>query len=96
MIGLETIGAALEMAVFVILAIITLFFAVFVVAAKDVVRAGLSLIMCMFGVAALYILLNSQFLGIIQVLVYIGAIGVLILFAVMLTKREIGGELDAD
>jgi F420H2 dehydrogenase subunit J len=96
MIGLETIGAALEMAVFVILAIITLFFAVFVVAAKDVVRAGLSLIMCMFGVAALYILLNAQFLGIIQVLVYIGAIGVLILFAVMLTKREIGGELDAD
>lgn len=96
MIGLETIGTALEMAVFVILAIITLFFAVFVVAAKDVVRAGLSLIMCMFGVAALYILLNSQFLGIIQVLVYIGAIGVLILFAVMLTKREIGGELDAD
>jgi NADH-quinone oxidoreductase subunit J len=96
MIGFETIGTALEMAVFVVLAIITLFFAVFVVAAKDVVRAGLSLIMCMFGVAALYILLNAQFLGIIQVLVYIGAIGVLILFAVMLTKREIGGELDAD
>ncbi len=96
MIGFETIGAVLEMAVFVILAIITLFFAVFVVAAKDVVRAGLSLIMCMLGVAALYILLNAQFLGIIQVLVYIGAIGVLILFAVMLTKREIGGELDAD
>ncbi len=47
--------------------------------------------MCMFGVAGLYILLNAQFLGIIQVLVYIGAIGVLILFAVMLTKRELGG-----
>jgi NADH:ubiquinone oxidoreductase subunit 6 (subunit J) len=96
MIGLETIGAALEMAVFGLLAIVTLFFAIFVVAAKDVVRAGLALIMCMFGVAALYILLNAQFLGIIQVLVYIGAIGVLILFAVMLTKREIGGEPDAD
>lgn len=91
MIGLETIGSVLEMAVFGLLAIITIFFAIFVVIAKDVVRAGLALIMCMFGVAAFYILLNAQFMGIIQVLVYIGAIGVLILFAVMLTKREIGG-----
>jgi NADH-quinone oxidoreductase subunit J len=91
MIGLETIGSVLEMAVFGLLAVITVFFAIFVVIAKDVVRAGLALIMCMFGVAAFYILLNAQFMGIIQVLVYIGAIGVLILFAVMLTKREIGG-----
>ncbi|MHC1754916.1 MAG: NADH-quinone oxidoreductase subunit J [Methanosarcina sp.] len=91
MIGLETIGAALEMAVFGLLAVVTVFFAIFVIIAKDVVRAGLALIMCMFGFAAFYILLNAQFLGIIQVLVYIGAIGVLILFAVMLTKRELGG-----
>ncbi|MDD3245579.1 MAG: NADH-quinone oxidoreductase subunit J [Methanosarcina sp.] len=91
MIGIETIGAALEIAVFGLLAVVTVFFAIFVVIAKDVVRAGLSLIMCMFGVAALYILLNAQFLGVVQVLVYIGAIGVLILFAVMLTKRELGG-----
>ncbi len=96
MIGLETIGAAVEMAVFGFLAVITVFFAIFVVIAKDVVRAGLALIMCMFGVAALYVLLNAQFLGVIQVLVYIGAIGVLILFAVMLTKREIGGEAGED
>lgn len=96
MIGLETIGEALKMAVFWVLAISTVFFAVFVVTAKDIVRAGLALIMCMFGIAALYILLNAQFLGIIQVLVYIGAIGVLILFVVMLTKHEIGGEPGED
>jgi NADH-quinone oxidoreductase subunit J len=96
MIGLETMGEALKMAVFWVLAISTVFFAVFVVTAKDIVRAGLALIMCMFGIAALYILLNAQFLGIIQVLVYIGAIGVLILFAVMLTKHEIGGEPGED
>ena len=96
MMGLETIGAALEMLVFGLLAVITIFFAIFVVIAKDIVRASLALIMCMFGVAALYILLNAQFLGVIQVLVYIVAIGVLILFAVMLTKREIGGGADAD
>jgi len=96
MMGLETIGTALEMLVFGLLAVITVFFAIFVVIAKDIVRASLALIMCMFGVAALYILLNAQFLGVVQVLVYIGAIGVLILFAVMLTKREIGGGADAD
>lgn len=96
MIGLETTGSALEIAVFGFLALITIFFAIFVVIAKDIVRAGLALIMCMFGIAALYILLNAQFLGIIQILVYIGAIGVLILFAVMLTKHEIGGEPGED
>jgi F420H2 dehydrogenase subunit J len=95
-VGLQTIGEILQMGVFGLLAIITVFFAIYVVIARDVVRAGLALIMCMFGVAALYILLNAQFLGVIQVLVYIGAIGVLILFAVMLTKHEIGGEPDAD
>jgi NADH:ubiquinone oxidoreductase subunit 6 (subunit J) len=96
MIEIETLGALLEMGAFGLLAVVTVFFAIFVVIAKDVVRAGLSLILCMFGVAALYILLNAQFLGIIQILVYIGAIGVLILFAVMLTKKEIGGGSDAN
>lgn len=42
MIGLETIGEALKMAVFWVLAISTVFFAVFVVTAKDIVRAGLA------------------------------------------------------
>jgi NADH-quinone oxidoreductase subunit J len=40
-------------------------------------------------VAALYISLNAPFLGVAQILVYIGAVGVLILFAVMLTRRSI-------
>ena len=48
MIGLETIGAVLEMVVFGLLALITVFFAIFVVITKDIVRAGLALIMCMF------------------------------------------------
>lgn len=94
--GTQTTGEILQMAFFGLLAIITVFFALSVVIAKDIVRAGLALILCMFTVAALYILLNAQFLGVIQVLVYIGAIGVLILFAVMLTKHEIGGEPGED
>ena len=41
-------------------------------------------------------MLNAQFLGVIQILVYVGAIGVLILFAVMLTKKEFGSDEDAE
>lgn len=85
-----TIGSIIEMIVFAILAFAAIVFSLFVVTAKDVVRAAIALIITMFIVAALYILLNAQFLGVVQVLVYIGAIGVLILFAVMLTKKEFG------
>lgn len=85
-----TIGSIIEMIVFAILAFAAIVFSLFVVTAKDVVRAAIALIATMFIVAALYILLNAQFLGVVQVLVYIGAIGVLILFAVMLTKKEFG------
>ncbi|WP_094227793.1 NADH-quinone oxidoreductase subunit J [Methanolobus psychrotolerans] len=89
-----TIGSIIEMIVFAILALASIVFALFVVTARDVVRAAIALIITMFIVAALYILLNAQFLGVIQILVYIGAIGVLILFAVMLTKKEFGTDAE--
>ncbi|AFV24775.1 MAG: NADH-quinone oxidoreductase subunit J [Methanolobus sp.] len=89
-----SIGTILHLAVFAILAIAAIMFSLFVVTAKDVVRAALSLVFAMFVIAGLYILLNAQFLGVVQVLVYIGAIGVLILFAVMLTKKEFGTDAE--
>ncbi|MDY0387372.1 MAG: NADH-quinone oxidoreductase subunit J [Methanolobus sp.] len=89
-----TIGSIIEMIVFAILAFAAIVFSLFVVTAKDVVRAAIALIITMFIVAALYILLNAQFLGVVQVLVYIGAIGVLIMFAVMLTKKEFGTDAE--
>ncbi|MDG6244795.1 MAG: NADH-quinone oxidoreductase subunit J [Methanolobus sp.] len=89
-----TIGSIIEMIVFAILALVSIVFSLFVVTARDVVRAAIALVVTMFVVAALYILLNAQFLGVVQVLVYIGAIGVLILFAVMLTKKEFGTDAE--
>jgi len=89
-----TIGSIVEMIVFAILALVSIVFSLFVVTARDVVRAAIALVVTMFVVAALYILLNAQFLGVVQVLVYIGAIGVLILFAVMLTKKEFGTDAE--
>lgn len=59
-----------------------------VVLARDMVRAALSLALAFVGVAALFILLEAEFLAAIQVLIYAGAVVVLMLFAVMLTKRR--------
>jgi NADH-quinone oxidoreductase subunit J len=61
-----------------------------VVTTKNVVHSALWLIGVLGGAAALYILLASEFVGITQVLVYIGAIVVLFLFGIMLTKAELG------
>jgi NADH:ubiquinone oxidoreductase subunit 6 (subunit J) len=72
---------------FWIIAILVVASAITVVVLRDVFRAALMLVACFFCVAALYITLNADFLAAVQVLVYAGAIGVLILFAVMLTRN---------
>ncbi|MBN2111011.1 MAG: NADH-quinone oxidoreductase subunit J [Methanosarcinaceae archaeon] len=89
-----SIGTIIELTVFAILALVSIVFSLFVVTARDVVRAAIGLVVTMFIVAALYILLNAQFLGVVQILIYVGAIGVLILFAVMLTKKEFGSDAE--
>jgi NADH-quinone oxidoreductase subunit J len=64
-----------------------------VVTTKDIVHAALYLVLVLSGVAALYILLAAEFIAITQVLVYIGAIVVLFLFGIMLTRAP-GGHLE--
>ena len=70
--------------------------AVRVVTAKNVVRAALYLVIVLAGVAAQYILLAAEFTAIVQVLIYIGAIIVLFLFGIMLTRAPIGVSSDLD
>ena len=60
--------------------------ALLVVSLRNVFYAALSLILCFLGVAALYLLLHAEFIAGAQVLIYIGAISVLIVFAIMFTK----------
>ncbi len=54
---------------------------------RNLFHAGLSLILSLFAVASLFVLLGAEFLAGVQVLIYVGAVAVLILFAVMLTQR---------
>jgi NADH-quinone oxidoreductase subunit J len=58
-----------------------------VVTARNLVHAALALIAAFFGVAILFVLLQAGFLATVQVVLYIGAIAILIIFAIMLTRR---------
>lgn len=72
---------------FLITAAATLAAAVFTVTARNLVHAALALIATFFGVAIVFVLLSAGFLAVVQVLLYIGAIAILIIFAIMLTRR---------
>lgn len=62
------------------------------VLAESLVRALLGLIMTLFGVAGLYFLMAAPFIGLMQILIYVGAVSVLIFFAIMLTQAWSGGD----
>ncbi|MDR2142442.1 MAG: NADH-quinone oxidoreductase subunit J [Deltaproteobacteria bacterium] len=62
------------------------------VLARNLVRATLGLIITFLGVAGMYLLLASPFLALMQLLIYVGAVCVLIFFAIMLTKNTSDGE----
>jgi NADH-quinone oxidoreductase subunit J len=66
---------------------VTLGAALFVVTARNLVHAALALIVTFFGVAVVFVLLQAGFLAAVQVVLYIGAIAILIIFAIMLTRR---------
>ena len=73
--------------IFFILAAITLTSAVVVVTIRNLFHAALALMVSFLGVAGIYVLLEAGFLGMAQLLVYIGAISILIIFAIMMTRR---------
>jgi NAD(P)H-quinone oxidoreductase subunit 6 len=74
-------------AVFYLLAAITVASGLGVVFTTNVLHSALALMGTLLGVAAMFVLLGADFLGVIQLLVYVGGILVLTLFAVMLTSR---------
>jgi NADH-quinone oxidoreductase subunit J len=77
---------------FYIIAAMMLFGAVRVVTTNNLVHAALWLVVVLGGIAAQYILAAAEFVAISQVLVYIGAVMVLFLFGIMLTRAQIGRE----
>lgn len=80
----------MERVVFLLVAAVTLFGAFRVVATRNVVRAALSLVLALAGVAIVFLLLTAELLAWVQVLIYVGAVVVLLLFGLMLTRAPIG------
>ena len=64
--------------------------ALLVVIVRDIIRCGLAMMVCFAALAGIYVLLGAPLVAAAQVLVYIGAISVLILFAIMLTQSKVG------
>lgn len=77
---------------FGIIAALMIFSAIRVVTTSNVVHAAAFLVMVLAGAAAQFILLGAEFVAITQVMVYIGAIVVLFLFGIMLTRAPMKGE----
>jgi NADH-quinone oxidoreductase subunit J len=83
--------------IFLVVGVVTLGGAVMVVTARNLIHAALWLILTLFGVAVMYGLLSAPFFTVIQVVIYIGAISILMIFAVMLTRRvkqEVGSSVN--
>ena len=84
---MEKIMTAMQI-IFGITAAVMVGSAIMVVTTKNLIHAALWLIVTLFGAAVLFATLNAGFIAVIQVVVYIGAIAILFIFAVMLTRRE--------
>lgn len=89
---LETIPLLIFRAIFVVIAALGILAALGTVLARNLIHAALFLIAFFFVVACQFVLLDAEFLAAIQVLVYIGAVAVLILFGIMLTRNIQGDE----
>jgi NADH-quinone oxidoreductase subunit J len=73
--------------VFIIASLVTLIGGLLVVTGKNLFHNALYLVLSFFGVAVLYVLLEAEFIAGIQILIYIGAISILIIFAIMLSRH---------
>ncbi|MFI5857864.1 NADH-quinone oxidoreductase subunit J [Streptomyces parvulus] len=81
---------------FLLVGLVTLGAAVLTVTTRQLVHAALWLVVALGGLAVEYLLLTAEFIAWVQVLIYVGAVVVLILFGLMLTRAPIGRSPDAD
>jgi NADH:ubiquinone oxidoreductase subunit 6 (subunit J) len=80
-------SATVQAILFYIFSILIIGSALLVVLLKNIVRSAFALFFTLFGVAGIYILLGADFIGVTQVLIYIGGVMILIVFGVMLTRN---------
>jgi NADH-quinone oxidoreductase subunit J len=77
----------MSIAAFIAIAIVTLTGALAAASLRKLIHAALCLVIAFLGLAAFYFLLGAEFVGLVQVFVYVGAVAVLIVFTILLTRR---------
>jgi len=80
--------------IFAAVSLVTLGAALAVVTNKNILHSAFYLVLAFVGVASIYVMLEAPFIAVVQVLVYIGAIAILIVFAIMLTRRIMSKDLE--
>jgi NADH-quinone oxidoreductase subunit J len=78
----------LELAIFFAVSFVTLASAVLVISAKEIFHSALYLAVMLLAIAGLFVMLEAEFIAAVQILVYAGGVVVLMIFAIMLTKKE--------
>lgn len=78
--------------VFILVSLVTIVSAIFVVSLRKIFHAALWLIVTLMGVAIIFALLEASFFAAVQILVYIGAIAIILIFAIMLTRNIMSDE----
>jgi len=76
-------------AAFIIIAVFTLSAALAAACLRQLIHAALSFALALVGVAAFYFLLGAEFVGLVQIFVYVGAVAVLIVFTILLTRHDL-------
>ncbi|MER7127991.1 NADH-quinone oxidoreductase subunit J family protein [Streptosporangium saharense] len=82
--------------VFLLLGVVAVGAALLVVTTRQLVHAALWLVVCLGALAGCYLVLTAEFVAWVQVLIYVGAVVVLLLFGIMLTRAPIGRAADLD
>ena len=75
-------------AAFIVIAVFTLSGALAAACLRKLIHAALCLVLAFIGLAGFYFLLGAEFVGLVQIFVYVGAVAVLIVFTILLTRRE--------
>jgi NADH-quinone oxidoreductase subunit J len=82
-----------DLIAFLFIAAVAILSALMVLFSKEIVRSAMWLALVFLCIGITYIFLSAEYLGIIQIMIYVGAVSVLMLFGIMLTKRRLlGGE----
>lgn len=83
----------MEAFVFYLFSFLIIISALAVVTMRNIFHCALFLILCLFSVAGIFVMLHAEFLAAVQVLIYVGAVSILIIFAIMLTSRLAGRDV---